>query len=268
MAKAGTRTRWIALLLLCGACSGSSAAVGGKGSAKLDPGADAQASYEKALLAFRRGDCLSAEPQFREIRKEFPYSRFAALSELRVADCLFKDEKYPESIQMYRQFVRARPSHPEMPYARFRIAEAYFKQVPTGWFMTPPSYQRDLTAARDSLVQLRRFIVDYPDDDRVPEAQQLIEQCMDLLAQHELWVAEFYLKRDAYPGVIARLKGMLASYPGTSVEPKALLLLGETYLKADDPESAKQTFIELVQRHPESPQAAKAQGKLNKLPKG
>lgn len=266
MAKAGTRTRWLALLLLAAACSGSNAV--GKGSTKLPPGADAQAAYEQALLGFRRGDCLSAEPQFREIRKEFPYSRFAALSELRVADCLFKDEKYPESIQMYRQFVRARPSHPEIPYARFRIAEAYFEQVPSGWFMTPPSYQRDLTAARDSLVQLRRFIVDFPDDDRVPEAQQLIEECMELLAQHELWVAEFYLKRDAYQGVIARLKGMLASYPGTSSEPKALLLLGETYLKADDPESAQETFLELVQRHPESPQAAKAQSKLSKLPKG
>lgn len=229
---------------------------------------DAQQAYEKALLAFRRGDCLGSEPQFREIRKEFPYSRFAALSELRVGDCLFKDEKYPESIQMYRQFVRSRPSHPEIPYARFRIAEAYFEQVPSGWFMTPPSYQRDLTAARDALVQLRRFVVDYPDDDRVPEAQQLIEECMGLLAQHELWVAKFYLKRDAYNGVISRLKGMLASYPGTSAEPEALLLLGETYLKADDTESARQTFTELVQRYPESQQAGKAKGKLNKLSAG
>ena len=264
MAKAGTGTRWLAILLLCGACTGSS--VAGKGSGgKLPPGADAQQAYEKALLAFRRGDCLSSEPQFREIRREFPYSRFAALAELRVADCLFKDEKYPESIQMYRQFVRARPSHPEIPYARFRIAEAYFQQVPSGWFMTPPSYQRDLSAARDSLVQLRRFVVDYPDDDRVPEANQLIEQCMDLLAQHELWVAKFYLKRDAYRGVISRLKGMLASYPGTPAEPEALLLLGETYLKAEDPENARQTFVDLVQRHPETSQAVKAQSKLEKL---
>lgn len=240
---------------------------GAKKSAKgtLRPGADAQAAYEEALLDFRRGDCLVSEPQFREIRREFPYSRFAALSELRIADCLYKDESYPEAIQMYRQFVRARPSHREIPYARFRIAESYYKQIPSGWFMTPPSSQRDQTAARDALIQLRRFVVDYPEDDRVPEANELIEKCLNLLAQHELYVARFYLRRDAYRGVVARIKGLLASYPGSGVEPEALLLLGEVYLETEDTENARQALDELVERFPESDEASEARSLLRKL---
>jgi len=256
------RLPWIGLLALAIACGGGS---GATGKSTLDPDDDARSGYEKALLDFRRGDCLSAEPTFREIRREFPYSRFAALSELRIGDCQFKNEAYPEAIQTYRQFVRIRPSHKEIPYARFRIAEAYYNQIPSGWFMTPPTHERDQSAARDALIQLRRFVVDYPDDQRVPDANKLMERCMSVLAAHEFYVARFYLKREAYRGVISRLKGLLASYPGSGVEPKALLLLGQVYLENDEIEAARDTLNEIVQRFPESGEAKRARALLEKI---
>ncbi|MDH4281245.1 MAG: outer membrane protein assembly factor BamD [Myxococcales bacterium] len=257
------RFAWVGLLALAMACGG--AASGKAGKSTLDPGDDARTSYEKALLDYRRGDCLTAEPMFQEIRREFPYSRFAALAELRVGDCQFKNEAYPEAIQTYRQFVRIHPSHKEIPYARFRIAEAFYNQVPGGWFMTPPSRERDQSAARDALIQLRRFVVDFPDDQRVPDANELMEKCMSLLAAHELYVARFYLKRDAYRGVISRLKGLLAAYPGSGVEREALLLLGQVYLKTKEVEAARETFGEIVARFPESDEAKRARSLLGKL---
>jgi len=256
------RLPWIGLLALAIACGGGS---GQTGKSTLDPNDDARSGYEKALLDFRRGDCLSAEPTFREIRREFPYSRFAALSELRIGDCQFKNEAYPEAIQTYRQFVRIRPSHKEIPYARFRIAEAYYNQIPSGWFMTPPTHERDQSAARDALIQLRRFVVDYPDDQRVPDANKLMDKCMSVLAAHEFYVARFYLKREAYRGVISRLKGLLASYPGSGVEPRALLLLGQVYLETDEVEAARDILNEIVQRFPESGEAKRAQALLSKI---
>lgn len=261
--RPGQLVFWL-LLVLVAACGGGSG-TGKTGKSLLRPEDDARTAYERALLDFRRGDCLNAEPTFREIRREFPYSRFAALSELRIGDCQFKNEAYPEAIQTYRQFVRIRPSHKEVPYARFRIAEAYYNQIPGGWFMTPPAHERDQSAARDALIQLRRFVVDYPNDQRVPDANKLMERCMSLLAAHELYVARFYLKRDAYRGVISRLRGLLAAYPGSGVEPEALLLLGQVYIEADEPEAARDALSELVQRFPDTSEAKKARGILGRL---
>jgi outer membrane protein assembly factor BamD len=131
--------------------------------------------------------------------------------------------------------------------------------------MTPPTHERDQSAARDALIQLRRFVVDYPDDQRVPDANKLMEKCMSVLAAHEFYVARFYLKREAYRGVISRLKGLLASYPGSGVEPKALLLLGQVYLKTDEVEAARDTLNEIVQRFPESGEAKRARALLSKI---
>jgi TolA-binding protein len=58
---------------------------------------------------------------------------------------------------------------------------------------------------------------------------------------------------------------LLASYPGTGVEAKALLLLGEVYLKTKEVEAARQTFNEVVQRFPESGEAKKARALLGKI---
>lgn len=260
------RDRWLlflglGLLVACGGGSGT----GKTGKSLLRPEDDARTAYERALLNFRRGDCLNAEPTFQEIRREFPYSRFAALSELRIGDCQFKNEAYPEAIQTFRQFVRIRPSHKEIPYARFRIAEGYYNQIPGGWFMTPPTHERDQSAARDALIQLRRFVVDYPEDPRVPEANKLMERCMAMLAAHEYYVARFYLQREAYRGVVSRLKGLLAAYPGSGVEPKALLMLGEVYLRTQEVDAAKETLNELIERFPNSGEAEKAQSWLRRI---
>lgn len=256
----------VGLLAIAAACStGSSGSLSKTGKSKLNPEDDARTAYEKALLDFRRGDCLSAEPTFRDIRREFPYSRFAALAELRIGDCQFKNKSYPEAIQTYRQFVRIRPSHKEIPYARFRIAEAFYNQIPGGWFMTPPPHERDQSAARDALIQLRRFVVDYPDDQRVPDANKLMEKCMSLLAAHELYVARFYVKRDAYRGAISRLRGLLTAYPGSGVEAEALLLLAQIYLKTENPEAARDTLSELVERFPETTEARRARTILSKM---
>jgi outer membrane protein assembly factor BamD len=131
--------------------------------------------------------------------------------------------------------------------------------------MTPPAAERDQSAARDALIQLRRFVVDYPDDQRVPKANELMEKCMSLLAAHELYVARFYLKRDAYRGVISRLTGLLTAYPGSGVEREALLLLGQVYLEAKEVEAAKETLNQIIQRFPDSGEAKKARSMLGKL---
>ena len=227
---------------------------------------EAQTAYEKALVSFRKGDCISAEPLFQKVVREFPYSRFSALSELRVADCQYKADNHSAAIQAYRQFVRQRPSHSQTSYARFRIAKAYYKQIPGGWALAPPPYERDQGAARDALSQLRRFVVDYPDDDRVEEAHEMVQRCLKLLAEHELVVANFYMKRKAHAAVVSRLKSLLSTYQGSGLEPKAMWMLSKAYIKLKNQSEARETLQELVDSYPESKEASKAKARLRTLP--
>ncbi|MDW8363275.1 MAG: outer membrane protein assembly factor BamD [Myxococcales bacterium] len=225
----------------------------------------AREAYERAMEDFENDNCVEAEPAFREVRREFPYSRYAALAELRIADCLLAQGKHDEAIAAYRRFTRSRPSHPEVPYARFRVAEAHFQRIPDEWLLSPPAYERDQGPTRDALQQLRRFLEDYPEDERAGQARRMERRCLELLARHELYVARFYLDRDRPLAAIGRLRTALRAYEGSGVEAEALLLLGRTYLHLRDRHQARRAFEELVTRFPRSGYAAQARAYLDEM---
>ncbi len=213
---------------------------------------DARIAYDNAMEAFEDDDCLTAEPLFRDIRANYPYTRYAALAELREADCLAMGGKHAEAIEIYQRFARVRASHEDVPYARFKAAESQFEQIPEEWFLSPPSHERDMRAARDALKDLRRFLLDYPYDERAEKAQKMAKRTLALLAQHEMYVAEFYLKRDHPEAAVKRLSAMLKAYEGSGYEPEAMVLLARTQLMLEDFDAAHRTLREVIERFPKS----------------
>lgn len=243
----------------------AAAGCGTSSSANLDYGDNARRAYAEALDDFYDDECIQAEPAFRNVRRLYPYTRFAALAELRAADCLFKESKYTEAIQAYEQFVRYRPSHVEVPYARFMVALCNYNQIPSEWFLSPPTHEREQNFTRESLRLLRRFVVDYPNDPLVGRANQMAHQAIRLLAAHELYVARFYLRRDHPNAAIGRLRTLITAYPTSGYEPEALLLLGDTYVELKNWQEAKKAYAELTQRFPKSPEVEAARTRLQRL---
>ncbi len=220
---------------------------------------NARIAYEAGLEAFEDDDCLTAEPMFRDLRANYPYTRYAALAELREADCLAKGGKHEEAIAIYQRFARVRASHEDVPYARFKAAESQFDQIPEEWFLSPPAHERDMRAARDALNDLRRFLLDFPFDERSGQASRMEQQTLKLLAQHELYVAEFYLTREYPKAAIKRIETMLVLYEGSGYEPQALLLVGRTQLMLKDRPAAHAAFREVLTRFPRSGSAVQAE---------
>jgi outer membrane protein assembly factor BamD len=220
---------------------------------------DARIAYERAMEAFESEDCITAEPLFREIRANYPYTRYAALSELREADCLSKQDKHVEAIEIYQRFARVRASHESVPYARFKAAESQFLQIPSEWLLSPPAYERDMRAARDALKDLRRYLLDFPYDENAEKAAEMEQKTLRLLAHHELYVADFYLRREHPQAAIKRLEGLLRTYEGSGFEPQAMLLMGRTQLMMKDRAAAHATFRELIARYPETGSAVQAE---------
>jgi outer membrane protein assembly factor BamD len=244
---------------------GALAGCGGGGGASHGYGEDARRAYRDAMDEVYDNDCFAAEPMLRNVRKQFPYSRFAALADLRLADCALKDGKYAEAIEAYNQFVRYRPSHPEVPYARFMAANANYKQIPSEWLLSPPAYERDQRYAQESLRLLRRFVLDFPDDELVGRAQHMAGRAVDLLAAHEMYVAKFYFDRSLPRAAAGRLNTLLRSYPGSKFDGDALYLLGKCYLDMKDDRGARRAFKELLARYPKHDRADAARDKLSEL---
>ena len=264
----------LALTVTACASGGSNGAGGGGAGAGAGAGAESgpqqayadevQRAFVSAEEAFESGDFLEAVRRFNRVRTKYPYSRYAALAELRIADAYFAQEKYASAIEQYRTFAKLHPNHPQETYARFRVALSFFEQMPDDVWIFPPAYERDLARARDAERELRFFLNRYGDDEYGPRARRLLRLVRRRLADHELYVARFYLDRQNPRAAARRLVGLLQDYPGLGLGPQALFLLARSYLELGDTDRARAALDDLIRNHPESSLAEDARDYLER----
>jgi outer membrane protein assembly factor BamD len=220
----------------------------------------AQQNYEMGVKELKSGNYLQAQSYFQHVRHTFGFSRWATLSELGVADALFGQDKLTEAIDGYKNFIKAHPGNERVQdgYAAFRIGLAYYKEIPTDFFIMPPSYEKDQGPVLDALRELTAFADQYGDSPYAAEARKHIGECVRRLTDHELYVARFYLDANKPYAAIGRLEGIIKDYPASQREPEIMLLLGKTYLKMEKATEARATFVKLATQHPEDFRAEKA----------
>ncbi len=159
----------------------------------------AQRNYEKGLESLKREDWVAAAKYFAFIKNRFPYSKFATLSELRVADAEFGAEQYAEAIDGYRVFIRLHPTHEMVAngYASFRIGEAYYKQLTGDSWILPPASEGDQSANEDAALELTSYVEKYPQSPYREKAQEILRKVGKKLADHEWYAAQYYWKPGA-----------------------------------------------------------------------
>ncbi|HMA97350.1 MAG TPA: outer membrane protein assembly factor BamD [Polyangiaceae bacterium] len=212
---------------------------------------NAKAAFTAAMAEFEEKDWESATHRFEQVKREFAYSRYARLAELRLADIVFKQEKFPEAVTAYRTFVHDHPNDKGIEYARFQVTKALFEQTGDS-VMLPAQEERELASAADAYAAMKSFLTDFPTYEGVPEIEYMLSVVTGLLVRHELYVARFYLDRGRFEAATARCRYALDRYEGSGLEAEALVLLGETYLKMKKREEARETFASVLARYPES----------------
>jgi outer membrane protein assembly factor BamD len=241
---------------------------GGKtGAAAVDYSVSAQRNYEKGLKQLEKKDWIAASKYFGFIKSRFPYSKYAVLAELRLADAQVGAEQYLESIDSYRLFMKFHPTHEMVAngYVSYRIGESYFKQLPSDWWLFPPSFEKDQSATEDAANELKSFLDKFPESPYRDRAKQILKLVGKKLADHEWYVARYYWDRGKPMGTVLRLRRLLERYRGVGYDEEALWLLGRAYATVNMRDRAKLTWQELIARYPGGTRAKDAKFALGTL---
>jgi outer membrane protein assembly factor BamD len=242
-------------VVACGACATSD-----EGKA-VTYSLTAKQNYDKGLAELKNENYPEASRYFSFVRQKFPFSKYAVLAELALADTQYERGNYQESIDAYKNFIRLHPTHEKVEdgYVAFRIGQSYVKEMPDDFFLLPPAYEKDQTAVHDALRELNDFVDKYPDSTYMKQALQDRREVLRRLIEHEVYVARFYLNRDHPKAAILRLQGALRRYPDSGREAELLLALGETQLQMGAAKQAKESFQKIVGSYKETNQAKRAE---------
>ncbi len=154
---------------------------------------------------FEAGRLTEAKEAFQKVKDRYPYSKFAVVAELKVADALYENEDYDESYDAYDEFEKLHPKNPEIPYVIYQKGMCQFRQIKT--------IDREQGHTLKANEEFERLVGRFPRDEYAQKARRNIRECLIFLAENELYVANYYYKMGKYRAALARYTYVIENYP-------------------------------------------------------
>ena len=175
--------------------------------------------YQQASDSFTDEDYLGASDQYQELLDQYPLNPYAEEAQLKAAYGLFMEENYAEAVAAFKDFERAYPTSKHMPFVKYFLGITNYSQI--------RSKDRDQAVTRRADGFFQEVIDRYPESAFVLEAEEKSKSARDILAAHELMVANFNEKRDNLTATKARLRSLIEQYSETDATEEALGRLGQ-----------------------------------------
>src|SRR5688572_5394273 len=207
------------------------ATLAGCGGNPRRPVGDAEKLYEMAKKASDNGNYKDAITYYEQLEARFPFSNPARQGQLDLMYAYYKNREPESAIDQADQFIRENPAHPRVDYAYYVKGLTQFERNPNfleRWFNADLS-ERPPIDARKSFQAFQTLVERYPNSEYAADARQRMVFLRNRLANYELHVAEYYLKRGAYVGAINRSKYAIENYDGAPQLRRALEIMAESY---------------------------------------
>ena len=164
--------------------------------------------------AYEDGAYKDAIEHFQQLKDWYPFSKYAILAELKIADSHYHLQEYEEAIFAYEEFEKLHPRNEAVPYVIYQIGRCYYDQIDT--------IDRDQTPARKALETFQRLNKQFPNDQYARSASEHIPKCLKSLAGNEYYIGVFYYKSKHYSAALQRFMSVLSNYPDVGYHQKAL----------------------------------------------
>ena len=175
---------------------------------------NAEELVSEGSSAFVSGNYKDAIKAYTDLKDWYPFSKYAILAELKIADAYYHLKAYDEAILAYEAFENMHPKNDAIPYVIYRSGLCWFEQLDT--------VDRDQTPAKNSIAQFKRLIDQYPESEYAQQAKGKIQTCLENLSAHEFYVANFYFKTKKYESALKRYESLVSNYPNSKESKEAM----------------------------------------------
>ena len=215
--------------------------------------------YEKAQDQLDRKSFDLAVQSLQLLESRFPFGVYAEQAQLEIIYAYFKSSNEEAAVSAAERFIRLHPAHPEVDYAWYMKGLASYPLAPG---MLSRFYDRDFSArdiepARQSFREFQEFLRRYPESQYAADARVRMVHIRNILARHEVLVANYYVKRKAYVAALNRAKTVLEKYQKTEAMADALALQAYCYSVLGLEREYQENLVVLKLNFPQHPSFTK-----------
>lgn len=208
--------------------------------------------YDKAKKDLDSGDYGTSIKSFELLEARFPFSNVTRQAQLDLMYAYYENGDKENVIDQAEQFIRENPTHPRVDYAYYMKGLANFdrdRNFLERWFRVDLS-KRPPIDSRTSFQAFQTMVQRFPNSQYAPDARQRMIFLRNRLANYEIYVARYYMKRGAYVAALNRSKYAIENYDGAPAIKEALEISRDAYAKLGMKDLADKSAAVLAQNFP------------------
>ncbi len=194
-------------------------------------GESAEQIFQKGEAELRGKNYSEAVKRFEALDVQYPYEHNTEIAQLHIIYAYYMSSDYASAESAADRFIHAHPTNPHVDYAYYmRGLSNYYQNL--GLFerlFAVDLATRDLGQIKKSFADFAEVTHTYPNSYYAPSAHQYMVYLRNILANHELEIAQYYYSREAYVAAADRANLVVQKYQGAPAVPEALVIMAKSY---------------------------------------
>ncbi len=191
----------------------------------------AERLYAEAKGALDSGNFSKAVEYYEKLEARFPFGVYGQQAILDLAYAYYKNDNTDSAVSAANRFIKLYPQNSHVDYAYYLKGLANFSRGKgfTERFLPIDASQRDPGSALHAFQAFSALLKRFPDSEYADDAKQRMTYLRNLLAEHEVEVAKYYMRRTAYLAAANRARYVIEKYSRTPSVPDALVVMAKAY---------------------------------------
>lgn len=211
--------------------------------------------YERAKLSLKNGSYDRAIAQYRLMQSRFPFGRYAEQAQLELAYAYYKNFEPDLAITTLDRFLRTYPTHPHVDYAHYLKGLINFSRNRgmLSRLLGVDTSTRDMSFAQESFRAFGELLQRFPDSQYAPDARERMLFLRNEMAQSEIEIARYYMRRHAYVAAANRAKYVVETFQEAPQAGDALAIMTEAYEALELAQLSEDAYRVLRINYPDHP---------------
>lgn len=211
--------------------------------------------YQEAQRYLRSGNFDLAVRSLQLLESRYPFGKYAEQAQLELIFAHYKAYEHEAAVEAADRFIRLHPQHPNVDYAFYmKGLSAYTGNEDIfNRFMPTDETERDTTQAKEAFAEFAQLVSRYPDSPYSADARARMIALRNVLARHEINVANYYLRRGAYLAATNRGRYVVENFQRTPAVADGLAVMAQGYILLGMTDLARDAIDVLAMNYPEHP---------------
>ena len=211
--------------------------------------------YREAQRHLKNENFSLAVRSLQMLESRYPFGRYAEQAQLELIYAHYGAYEFAAATEAADRFIRLHPRHPNVDYAFYMKGLASYDIEPGFFsrFIPSDDTKRDVSHIQIAFGEFAQLLARYPDSAYAPDARQRMIHMRNMLARHEIHVANYYFRRGAYLAALNRGKYVVEHMQQTPSVADGLAIMAQAYLLLGINDLADDAVDVLCENYPDHP---------------